>query len=336
MDPHLAPYDNETPIDLWRDTYGKMYMELFAEGVPSIMTSHMNLKEYQKETVDGAYPAATMSYELTTKLLREELGFKGVTVTDALVMGGFSGTKSVENTVRSFLSGNDVLLWPCYEYIDEMEKRILAGEIDEKLLDAAVERIWNLKKEYGILDEIELKSDADEKMFQDTVEEIAEKSLTLVCNDNKLIPIDKHKTKNVYIIGVTPDDGQYKELCLLKEEFEKYGCNVSMRRNAWTSDVDKACEENDLILFALSRTMHKPVGPLDFWGEEATSIWASNCSDKQKTIVASFGTPYLYKYYKNSKMAYVNAYSSTSYVIKAFVKAIFGEIDFEGESSVKL
>ena len=336
IDPHLAAYDNETPIDLWRETYGKMYKELFMAGVPSIMTGHVNLKEYQTETLDDVYPPATLSYELTTKLLREELGFKGVTVTDALVMGGFSGAKAVENTVRCFLSGNDVLLWPCYEYIDEMEKRILSGEIDEKLLDAAVERIWNLKKEYGILDEIVVESDADEKLFTGTAEEISEKSLTLVCNDNNLIPMDKNKIKNVYIVGVTPDDAQYEDLCLLKKEFEKYGCNVTIRRNAWTSDVEKAGDENDLILFALCRTMHKPIGPLDFWGEEATSIWASNCSDRGKTIIASFGTPYLYRYYKNSKMAYVNAYSHSSYVIKAFVKAVFGEIEFEGKTSVKL
>ena len=336
LDPHLTPIDNETPMDFWRNTYGKMYKELFEAGAPSIMTAHMNLKEYQNETLDGAYPPATLSYELTTKLLREELGFKGVTVTDALVMGGFSGAKSLENTVKSFLSGNDVLLWPCYEYIDEMEKRILSGEIDEKLLDAAVERIWNLKKEYGILDEIELDSDKDEKFFADTAKEISEKSLTLVSDKNKLIPVDKTKIKNVYIVGVTPDDRQYEDLCLLKEEFEKYGCNVTMRRNAWTADIEDADSENDLIIFALCRTTHRPIGPLDFWGDEATSIWSSNCSNKQKTIIASFGTPYLYKYYKNSSFAYVNAYSSAPSAIKAFVKAVFGEISLDGKSSVKL
>ncbi len=336
IDPHLASFDNETPLELWRNTYGKMYKELFEAGAPSIMIGHINLKEYQTANENGEYPVATLSYELTTKLLREELGFKGVTVTDALVMGGFSGTKAVENCIKCFLAGNDVLLWPSYEYIDEMEKRILSGEIDESILDAAVERIWNLKAKYGILDEVELKSDADEKLFFETVREISEKSLTLVSNENKLIPLDKNKIKNVYIVGVTPDDRQYNDMCLLKDEFEKYGCNVTMRRNAWTSDVEEAGDKNDLVLFALSRTMHSPIGPLDFWGEEATSIWASNCSDKDKTIVASFGTPYLYRYYKNAKISYINAYSSTPEVIKAFVRALFGEIGFEGKSSVEL
>ena len=336
IDPHLAPCDNETPMELWMNTYGKMYKELFEAGVPSIMTAHTNLVNYQTEKLDGRYPPATLSYELTTKLLREELGFKGVTVTDALVMGGFSGTKAVENTIKSFLAGNDVLLWPAYEYIDEMEKRILSGEIDEKLLDAAVERIWNMKKEYGILDETELISDKDVGFFSDISDRISEKSLTLINNDYRILPVKKENVKKLLIIGVTPDDEQYKSLCALKDIFEDYGCNVKMQRNIWTDEAERAEEEYDLVLYALCRSMHRPIGPMDFWGDEAASIWASNCSDKTKTIVASFGTPYIYRYYKISNLTYINAYSCSYSTLKAFVKAVFGEIEFEGKSSISL
>lgn len=336
VDAHLAPINNETPIQLWYDTYGKLYKKLIEAGAPTIMTGHVNLVDYQNEQIDGEYPPATMSYELTTKLLRDELGFKGVIVTDALVMGGFSGNKAVENTIKSFLSGNDVLLWPSYEYIDEMEKRILSGEIDEKILDAAVERIWNLKKEYGIIDDVEIKAETDLEYFSKRTEKIAEKCLTLVNNKNELIPVSPDKINKVCIIGVTPDDGQYESLCGLKAEFEKFGCTVKMQRDVWTDETEKIEEEYDLIIYALCRTPHSPIGPLDFWGEQATSIWASNCSDKSKTIVASFGTPYLYRYYVKSGITYMNAYSCSKSVLKAFVKAIFGELKFEGESPVCL
>lgn len=336
LDSHIAPCDNTTPIDMWRDTYGKVYRKLFEEGAPTVMTGHINLVDYQTEQIDEEYPPATMSEELTTKLLRQELGFKGVVVTDALVMGGFSGNKGLENMIRSFLSGNDVLLWPAYEYIDEMERRILSGEISEKILDEAVERIWNLKKEYGILDGIENSSEAGKDFFEERIKEVSEKCLTLVNDKYGLIPFDKNKVKNVLIVGVTPDDQQYEELCGLKLCFEQFGCNVMMQRNIWTDEVEKAAEEKDLIVFALCRTPHSPIGPLDFWGDEATSIWASNCSDKTKTVVVSFGTPYLYKYYKNSNVTYVNAYTPTPFIFESLVKALFGEILFEGKSSVQL
>jgi len=336
VDSHLAPCDNETPFEYWMQTYGKMYKKLFESGVPAVMTGHVNLTDYQKEKIDGSCPPATMSYELTTKLLREELGFEGVTVTDALNMGGFCGENALENTVRSFLAGNDVLLWPMYEYIDEMERRILNGEIDEKILDTAVERIWNLKKEYGILDGKPFESYESAEFYQRRARDISEKCLTLLNNHDNMLPLGKNKIKNVCVIAVTPDDNEYKILSCMKGEFEKYGCNVTFRRNAWLNDVEEAAEKNDLIIFALSRTVHHPIGPLDFWGEEATTVWTSNSSDKNKTVIANFGSPYIYRYYKKSGITYVNCYTPSKDTVAAFVKAVFGEIEFEGKSTVKL
>ena len=363
IDPHLAPVDNETPLELWYETYGKMYRELIEAGAPTIMTSHNNLVNYQTEKIDGVYPPATMSYELTTKLLREELGFKGVTVTDALVMGGFNGNKAVENMVNSFLAGNDMLLWPAYEYIDAMEEKILAGEIDERLLDEAVERIWNLKRAYSVIEKdsfvqgdavecedmlteerfpenvmkrSEAESEVAADFFTDRMTHIAEKCLTLVSNEYQVLPVNCETVKRIAIIGVTPDDKQYEQLCGLKPAFEKYGCEVTMRRNLSPEESEEIANAHDLVLYALCRTVHRPIGPLDFWGEEAMSIWASNCTDRKKTVVASFGSPYFYKYYKNSKVTYVNAYSAAPAAIEAFVKAIMGEISFVGTSPVKL
>jgi beta-N-acetylhexosaminidase len=335
VDSHLAPSDNESPIELWRNTCGKIYKALFEAGVPTVMTGHSNLVEYQTEKINGVYPPATMSYELTTKLLREELGFRGVTVTDALVMGGFGGIEALENTVRSFLAGNDMLLWPAYEYIDEMERRILSGEIDEKILDSAVERIWNLKKEYGILDGKTVSSDKDVEYFENIAVEGCEKCLTLRNNYNGLLPLDRDKVKNVFVVGVTPNDEQYEAICRLKPELEKYGCNVTVQRNIWTEQAQKVCRENDLVIYALCRTFHYPVGPLDFWGEDALSIWASNCSDKNKTLVVSFGVPTMYKYYRLSGTTYVNAYNFGKDMVHAFVRAIFGEIEFLGDARLK-
>ena len=123
----------------------------------------------------------------------------------------------------------------------------------------------------------------------------------------------------------------------LKSEFEAYGCQVEMRRNNISPfDNTKDCTENDLILFALCRTPHMPLGPLDFWGNESASIWASNTVDKSKTVVASFGSPYVYRYYENSNLTYINAYHNSKEVIKAFVAALFGEKHFTGKSSVEL
>lgn len=336
LDVHLAPADNKTPLDLWWNTYGNMYKEIIKENPPALMTGHDNFIEYQTEMIDGEYPPATLSYELTTKLLREELGFKGVVVTDALCMGGFAGIKAVDNCVRSFLAGNDVLLWPAYEYIDEMERKILSGEIDEAVLDKSVERIWNLKKEFGIIDDEVQEAHKDEEFYKEIATSISHKSLTLINNYNNMLPLDKEKCKNVLIVAVTPSDVQFEALSKLKDNFEKYGCKADVVRNIWTDDLEKLSDKYDNIVFALCRTFHQPIGPMDFWGEEATSIWASNTSDKNKTMILNFGTPYMYKYYKKSGYTYVNTYAFDSSTVESVVKAVMGDIEFEGKSSVKL
>lgn len=336
IDPHLTSVDNETPFEYWEDNYGKMYRKLFPKNPPSIMTGHVNLTDYQNDNEGDEYPVATLSHDLTTKLLRDELGFRGVTVTDALVMGGFCGAGSVDRCVDSFLAGNDVLLWPAYEYMDEMEKRILNGEIDEKILDEAVDRILALKSEYGILDMVENTSQVDGDFFHNIAKDISENSLTMLNHHKDLLPLNSDKHKNILIVGVTPDDAQYDDLCSLKNEFEKRGCNVDMRRNIWSNALEDIQDNYDLIMFALCRTTHRPIGPVDFWGDEAASIWASNCSDVAKTIIVSFGSPYVYKYYNKSDVTYINTYSYSKPCLEATVKALFGEIEFKGKSPAEL
>lgn len=103
-----------------------------------------------------------------------------------------------------------------------MEERILSGEIDEAVLDAAVERIWNLKMEYGVLEPLPM-PEGKKEYFEERVRQTAEQCLTLVSDPNGVLPSNPQK---VCIVGVTPDDGQYKDLCLPKTEFEKRGCQV--------------------------------------------------------------------------------------------------------------
>lgn len=335
IDSHLAPHSSEITAEEWEATYGALYRKLFALDFPSIMVAHSAIPALQNDAEDGVYPTATLSYDLTTTLLRQKLGFRGVTVTDALIMGGFSGENAVENTIRSFLAGNDVLLWPRVEYIDEMEKRILAGEIDTRRLDEAVERIWRLKAEFGVLDGHVNSSREPVEFFLNIAKEAAAKGLTLVSDDRGLFPLDRERIKSVKIVGVTPDDKEYETLTALCDEFEKRGIRATIRRNGWVTSLEPELEQNDLMLFALSRNVHRPIGPLDFWGGEATTIWSSNSLPRGKVAVISFGTPYLYKYYHESRLPYINAYGCSAEAVKAVVAAMLGEAPFTGKTPLK-
>ena len=158
-DQHLATTCNAFSREQWYRYHGRGFQELSREGVAAIMPGHITLPACQKERLNGLPPPATLSKELLTGLLKDEMGFKGVIVSDAMTMGGFRGwyPSRMEGEIQSFLAGVDVLLWPSYEYLDEVEKRIQEGRIPMERLDDAVARGARI---YATLDGYACRSDA--------------------------------------------------------------------------------------------------------------------------------------------------------------------------------
>ncbi len=334
VDPHLAPVNNNISKEKWDATNGKMYSALFDEDVMSVMTGHQNLVCYQTEKINGRFPATTMSKDIVSGLLKQKLGFKGVVVTDALCMGGFVGKGGLENQARSFAAGNDMMLWPDIEYMDLVEEKILSGEIPMERLDDAVTRILALKEKLGILDGSFEPRTYDEEKATQVSQKISEKGLTLVQNELGVVPCKN--LKKVLVVCVTPNDAAYESMKSFKDIFAKYGIEAEVKRDIVQAEFEAIQDNYDMTVFALSRTTHAPIGPLQFWEKNATSIWASNSGDPHKKIVCSFGSPYHYEYYCETPTTYINAYSFTPTVYEAFVKAIIGEIEFQGKSPVEL
>ena len=330
----MAPINNNISKERWDATNGKMYSALFEEDVMSVMTGHQNLVCYQTEKINDRYPPTTMSKDVVSGLLKEKLGFKGVVVTDALCMGGFTGADGLENQVRSFAAGNDMLLWPDIEYMDLVEEKILDGEIPMERLDDAVERVLAMKEKLGILDGSFKSKTYDEEKANEIARRISEKGLTLIQNDLGVIPC--RNLKKVLVVCITPNDAAYEDMKKFKEVFSKYGIDAEVRRDISQEEFEEIQDNYDLTVFALSRTAHNPIGPLQFWGENAASIWASNSGNPKKKIICSFGNPYSYEYYKETSTTYINAYSFNANIYESFVKAITGQIEFQGKSPVSL
>ncbi len=109
------------------------------EGVPAVMTAHV---AYPNLT--GNETPATLSPEIMTGILRDDLGFEGILVTDALVMGGVKGeVDSSEAAVRALEAGCDVLLMPddVAGTIDALERAVKDGRVTEARIDLSVARI---------------------------------------------------------------------------------------------------------------------------------------------------------------------------------------------------
>lgn len=116
-------------------------------GAPMIMVGHIRVP-----MIDDV--PATLSYTLTTEILREKLGFSGLIVTDSLQMGAIvQHFTSGEAAVLAVQAGVDILLMPenFAEAYQALLDAVMAGEIPIERIDESVERILRCKESYGIL-----------------------------------------------------------------------------------------------------------------------------------------------------------------------------------------
>lgn len=225
-DQHIVTTNNTLSVEEWKRLSGKVFEQAIDAGVYSIMAGHIAFPAYQKVRLP-----ATLSYELITKLLKEEMGYKGVVVTDALNMGGFHGwyPSREEAEIEAFKAGCDVMLWPTKSYVDNMEKAIREGHISMERLDDAVTRILNMKKNLGLFESRECvrKLTEEEQCFvKETQRKVAERSITLIRDEGNLLPITKEKYDKIVVVPVTHHLPALEEARLLCEELKERGFDV--------------------------------------------------------------------------------------------------------------
>ena len=349
-DQHLLTTCNSLPFDVWKQKHGKVFQTLIDDGVACIMPGHITLPSYQKEKLNGMYLPATLSKELLTNLLKGEMGFKGVIVSDAMVMGGFRGyyKNSLENELESFKAGVDIMLWPSYEYMDSMEVRINRGEIPMSRLDDAVQRIWNMKKKLGLLDKnfklFRTETSAEKAEAEKTAKAIAAKAVTLIRDNDNALPLNLAKDKKILVVGVSPVSrkGGNEHLVQMEnfaEKLKEKGFSVDFVNNilyesqGWEDDL---YPKYDRIIYAVNRSFHAPFGALQFYDDEAQTIWGINAMPKEKVIVVNFGNPYNTNEYFERVNTCINAYLDTPVMQYAVVDALMGKAKMTAKSPVDL
>ena len=173
------------------------FRDQIQHGVEMVMMGHLHIP-----ALDSA--VSSISYPIVTKLLREELGFDGIIVTDALTMKGVSeNMESAEIALAAYKAGVDILLKPgdIIASIDRLEEAMNSGECDIADLDERVRKTLRMKARFGMLDRnydatvdttgIAERVKKSEHMA--LVQEMADQSMTVVSNQARMIPLDMTK-----------------------------------------------------------------------------------------------------------------------------------------------
>lgn len=147
VDTHTGISFDQRPLDEFRALDFKPFAAGLEQGAPVVMVSH-NIISCVDDTLPGS-----LSPEVY-RLLREELGFSGVAMTDDILMdaiGEYCGED--EAAVRAFNAGADLICCTGYaDAVTALREAVVSGEITQERLDESVLRILEIKLEYGIIE----------------------------------------------------------------------------------------------------------------------------------------------------------------------------------------
>ena len=185
-------------------------------GADLVMTAHIQYPQIETGTYtsistgEKVFLPATMSHTILTDILRGDLGFEGVIVSDALDMASIAEHFSIEDTLKLAVNaGVNMLILPSVKdtrlfhinerCVDILVALVESGEVEEARLDESVLRILKLKQKYGVLDLKDFSITAEKiaaakdgvgsKAHRDTEWRIAGNALTLVKNENAAFPV---------------------------------------------------------------------------------------------------------------------------------------------------
>ncbi|MGO2719225.1 glycoside hydrolase family 3 protein [Brachybacterium tyrofermentans] len=179
------------------------FLAAIDEGVDVIMTAHIVVP-----ALDDSGRPATLSHPILTGLLREELGYEGVIVTDSLAMEGVRTMFGDDRVpVEAILAGADQMLMPpdLVVAMDGVREAVASGEITEERVEESVRRILAQKLRRGLFDEVQVDaataaSTIGTKRSVGSAQAIADDAVTLITDDSGILPLAAGST--VLVTGV--------------------------------------------------------------------------------------------------------------------------------------
>lgn len=316
-----------------------------AAGVDSVMIGHLAMP-----AIDSSGRPATLSPAISTRLLREELGFTGLIVTDAMEMRGVGNVHMGEAAVEALLAGADVLLLPADPRV-AIESLLLAveeGRLSVERIEGSVRRVLETKARLGLhrerrVDPRYLRQNVGRPADAQRARAIAREAITLVRNEGGILPLraeDELKVLNLvlssdWVNGNIGAGGGEAENGLrargAKVTTRRLGPEISPATAA--AIVAQAADFSHVVVSAFVRvTSSKGHASMD---ASHAALLESLAAAGTRVVVISFGNPYLLTQFPHVP-AYVCAYSAEESSQQAAVAALFAEYDLAGRLPVSL
>ena len=300
--------------------------------IDAIMVAHVNAPDYQ----ENADEPATLSTFWINDILKDSLGFEGVVITDAMGMGGiiknYSDAYALISTIKA---GSDIIIQnnKMKESIDLVEQAVLRDIIKESRIDSSVLKILKMKQKIGLHQDRFINIDQTHRMMGkeenfDIAEEIASKSITIVKNNNNILPLSPDFDESIYVIDLYDGPNNHTESSLTKKLRQG-------KRNIESFQIDKSdslaianyiIDEIPKNSIVLVNAFANPVEWKDniFLPKVEADLIKKLILKTNKLIVTSFGSPYLIQDFPDAPV-YICAYKGSSIMQNAVADFLMGK-----------
>jgi len=311
-----------------------------AHGVDSIMTAHMSVPAFEPQAIP-----ATVSRNILTNLLRDELGFKGIVVTDAMDMQGITALYSTgEAAVRAIEAGADVLLMPTdpAECIRALEAAVASGRISRQRIDLSAAKILAAKQRAGLfrsrlvnLDAIA--DQAEDKKLEALAQQVANRAVTLVKDEQHLFPIPSKDGPCLVILAEgafsTRGETLARELRRHLPALKTFVANPAMPAELLSAIAGQTAQCKQIYAAAFI-TVAANRGSVALEGGLGTFL-KSLVHGTAPVALLSFGNPYLLRDVPEAG-TYAAMFSTAVTSESAAARAILGEIPITGKMPVSI
>ena len=357
-DQHLVTSINDMSCEDWMATYGNNYKASIDKGALTVMVGHIMQPAWQKrinpDLKDEDIMPATLSPELIGPegLLRKYLGFNGVICTDATTMAGFTIPMDRSKSVPySIACGADIFLFNknMEEDLEYMRKGVADGVITKERLDEAVKRVLALKAALKLYKQTEDLKVEDAlavlgcEEHQQWAKEVADQAVTLVKEENGVLPLDPVHKKRVLYCPIESEQGvsysvkagvcdHFKQL-LEKEGFEVTTFVPAPMFEGKTPRQDEVTKGYDYIIYLANMSTKSNQTTVRIEWQQPMGANCPHYVNSVPTIFISVENPYHLLDVPRVK-TFINAYNSNDYVLDAIIDKIMGRSEFKGKNPV--
>ena len=339
MDSHKSLPTISHDVERLKDVELYPYSKLFKEGLASVMVAHLSVPAL--DSADNR--ASTLSPEIVTGLLKNEMGFKGLAFTDALNMKGVSKYyKPGELDLLAAQAGNDVLLFAenVPKAMAAIKEAILKDEYSEESLDASVRKILLAKEWLGLtktpkIETKNLYTDLNRPEALQIKKELSEASITLAKNDQGLVPFLDVENDSYGLVTIGKNSDAFEDVLSKHVDFSQIDLKSDIKSSEGLMVRDSLGNKSVLIIL-VEGTNNRPSKNFGLT-DTAIDLIKERAKD-QKVVLVHMGSPYALEKIGSFKEieTVVLGFQDDPYLSAAAANALTGAIPANGRLPVSV